>query len=98
MPAAIHAGPDRVDGQHPRGRWAGAEGSGSSQYANGPGTRERVPGPTYAQPVRDQSRSGVRMPSSAIPWCRVRAVSPTRKSRFSTTSGALSGLSTWHWS
>lgn len=43
-------------------------------------------------------RSGARMPSRDSPCLSVRAVMSHRKRRFSTSSGAFSSLSTWHWS
>ncbi|MGY4276806.1 hypothetical protein ACVILE_002986 [Streptomyces sp. M18.1] len=42
-----------------------------------------------------QSRSGVRMPSRAMPRCRVRAVTSHRNSRLATCSG-VSAFSTGH--
>ncbi len=65
-----------------------------------PGTeaaRPRNEGGPPGRTVPGQSFSGVRMPSRAMPRCRVRAVRSTRNRRFSTCSG-VSAFSTGHWS
>lgn len=70
---------------------------------NGPrlpqGLRGRSSQPLRETPGRaaraDQSRSGVLMPSRAMPWRRVRAVTSQRNRRFSTCSG-VSAFSTGH--